>query len=205
MAAVLVCGACTNGDGGQSVDAPTTTTSVRGSDGSVRDGSSPQDSVSRAPASVSAAVWAGGFCRAFQTWLDAVATASEGLNATIVPGDLAAARTAIAELFHDVADRTTVLVEQLEDSPVPDVDGGERLVREMAAMFEDVRGAFDTAGDQARKADIADPASFQSEVTELVGAFQRQIETMTEAFGTLDERFPDPELKESINSACSFG
>jgi hypothetical protein len=148
--------------------------------------------------------WATEFCGDFESWLDGINASSEGVQEGITPGDLEGAKSAIVGLFTDVSGQTRTLIDEIEAGGAPDIDDGEAFHEDLLTKFEDFYTAIDTARSEAEAASTADPAAFQTTISDLVATFQTETETVGNSFSELDAKYGDADLDAAVSASCSF-
>lgn len=153
---------------------------------------------------VAVEVWADGFCGSFEGWLNGVNTLAEGLQSAIVPGDLEGAKTAIVGLFTDVSSLTGTMIDEVDALGAPDIDDGESFHEALLGKFEEFRASIETARGQAEAASTADPATFQTTISDLVATFQAETQSVGNSFSELDSQYGDAALDAAMSDSCSF-
>jgi hypothetical protein len=148
--------------------------------------------------------WAEGFCADFGEWTTTIENVGEDIASDITPGDLEGARTAIENLFGDVATETETLIESLESGGTPDIDDGDQFVADLSEKFQGFVDATNDSKAAAATIPVDDAAAFQTEFTQLFEEFQSNINDVGDSFGELDATYSDPDLQEALTNSCDL-
>lgn len=145
--------------------------------------------------------WADEFCTSFVAWLDDREANIDGIDTSIAVTDYPAQQAALETFYEGEAEAAAELAERLEQGSVPDIDGGEELVAELASLFQELRGAADTAAEAVGALDPASP-SFEADGQELNLAYQESIESTGERFLQVAERHPELDGNATLEERC---
>jgi hypothetical protein len=121
-------------------------------------------------------------CRALGDWVEGIRDLSSDARALDVEEPEKAQRMMV-RLLGQAADRTGVLVDELDDAGTPDVEDGEKIARLVRRGFLDARAAFEDAQANARKLDATDPA-FDAEKNEVLVSLD---EAVVDSFDTFEQ------------------
>lgn len=147
--------------------------------------------------------WAGDFCGSFTAWIGNIKDASSSVNSGGID-DIETAKTAIVDLFGTASSETQSLISDIDAAGVPDIPDGDQLVQDLQGKFQDFDDAILTAQSDAEALDTSDPATFQTNVTELITRFQTETKTVGDSFGELDAKYPSPEFQQALSSNCDL-
>ena len=141
--------------------------------------------------SVSASSYASSICAGVDQWFQAVQSNTEQLNTATddLEGDLEGAKESIQGYIDDVVAATDDLLEQVDGAGQPDVEDGEEIAVALKEGFENVKGEFESAGEEIDAVSTDDPDEFVAEFERIGGRLQ-DGSAMEEAFSGL-ERFSD--------------
>jgi hypothetical protein len=150
--------------------------------------------------SVTAGAYAADVCGAIQDWVTGVQERTLALSDTFTSNDPQEGKDALATLMTDISAETGELVTAVEDSGVPEVDGGEEAADSLVSAFEQIQGILDDAA-----ADIedlpTDPQAFQQAAAELGPTLEQALSGV----GSSIEKPDSEELRDAFENeeTCS--
>lgn len=115
---------------------------------------------------VSAGVWAKDVCTTVRPWAGKIQTAVTNTQATLdKSSEPKVVKPQLTQLFFGAARATDTAIADIDKAGVPDVDGGEQIVKDFRAALVGARNAFAAAQTSVQGLDTSDKKKFDAAVS----------------------------------------
>jgi hypothetical protein len=145
--------------------------------------------------------WAEEFCASFVGWLDAREANLDGIDTSVAVTDYPAQQAALEAFYTGESEAAADLVVQLEEGSVPDIEGGDQLVADLATLFGELRDAAALAGQGVSDLDPSS-SSFEADGQQLNLEYQTSLEETGERFTAISDQYPALTESATLEEQC---